>query len=187
MKLVAAGSALLALFACDLANAQVYKCATSAGTVYSQQPCGATAVEVKAPRAPRVDPDALARQHAAVFQSVDVNNASYAEQSCVRAAENSVLGPANQRIAGYRQQIAALQRDMGRANNNVAGATWVTGLRTQIAGIEQAIATERTAAASRMDGERNRCAEQKAKAVEEIQRRYAPAPAPTQGRATPPR
>lgn len=116
----------------------------------------------------------MAQQRNSVFKSVDLNNAGYAERDCLSGAANNVLGPSNARLAGYQQQIRGLNANIRRASDNAAGAAWESGLRSQIAGLEQAIAMERGAAESRMDSERQRCAAARANAATAIEKKYSP-------------
>lgn len=139
------------------AEAQVYKCKDASGaSVYSQQPCGTDAREVKTRKAPAVDVAAISQQQSNAGKVLD---AGYRYSECMNAVDAQVVAPSRQRIAGYREQIAGLNRSIRRANNNVAGASWEAGLRGQIAGLEQAIATERTALDARAGADRQRCAD----------------------------
>lgn len=64
------------------------------------------------------------------------------EQRCLTAAAERAWVGVTDSVASRRATIARLERETLRARNNLAGATWESGLREQIAAETTAIATE---------------------------------------------
>lgn len=161
---------LLAMLAPGAAMAQtVYKCKAADGsTVYAQQPCGkdAEAREVKGQGVPTDVGDRSTFE--TIGRNAAASRAQAAERSCIAASEDFAWRPANAAIEGHERRIAALNYDIRRANNNLAGATWQAGLRQEIAGLQQAIATERASAQSLATAGRQRCAEERLRKDAEI-------------------
>lgn len=163
--------ALATMAAIGVTHAQVYKCAGPGGsTVYSQAPCGANAQEVQVRNSAPPTNDGSDRNRAAVAQSVALSSAGIAERNCIQRAESDILGPSNRRIGDYQRQISSLNSQMARANNNLAGATWQTGLRNQIASLQQSIATERASADAQLLTARQNCGAIRRAREEEIRR-----------------
>lgn len=164
---------LLAMLAPGAAMAQtVYKCKAADGsTVYAQQPCGkdAEAREVKGQGVPSDVGDTSARE--AMARNTATRNSAMTEDSCVASATQRAWRPANANIRTHEQRIAALNADIRRANNNLAGATWQAGLRQEIAGLQQAIATERATAQSLESTGRQQCADARKQRDEQIAER----------------
>lgn len=144
-----------------LAQAQVYKCARpGGGTEYSQSPCGANAEEIKVRAAPVASPDdGSDRNRQAIAQSNALSSAVIAERNCVARAEADILGPSGRRVAEYRQHIDALNAQLADAGSNLAGATSQAGIRAQISGLHQSMATERSSADAQAIAARQGCAE----------------------------
>lgn len=179
MALVCAAGALAAA---PSAQAQVYKCTGAKGeTVYAQQPCGAGAKEVtvRASRAATRTPGEAATQ-SAVFRSTDLSDASIAERNCMNAARSNIQGPIDRRIETYQRQVAALNQQLGRTDEDaLAAATRDAGVRAQIASLEQSISAERRSADSTLTSAQQRCAEQRRDREASIERTYAPVHAPS--------
>ena len=168
-----------AVLSCGLAfsgaaSAQVYKCQSSAGTVYSQQPCGANATEVRTresrqpPASSNLPP--VVDHRAAIQRSTAISSAGIRERNCLNAREADIYGPVRVRENASRQQISSLNASLSRANNNLAGATYASGIRGQIAALEQTIATDRAAAGAFMAQARQSCSEERQRTVDEINR-----------------
>ncbi|WP_165424327.1 DUF4124 domain-containing protein [Pseudoxanthomonas winnipegensis] len=176
-RLVLAALALFAALAAGSAHAQaIYKCkAKDGGNAYQAAPCGPDAkpIKVQGTRAASMTDGELANR-AAVFKSTDLSSAGIAEQNCLNAANSRIYGSSNQRVADYQAQISRITAQAARANNNLAGATYDSGLRTQIASLQQSIAQERSVADTTMNSERQRCADRRAEAERAIEKRYAP-------------
>lgn len=158
------------------ASAQVYKCAGPGGvTVYSQNPCGAGSKEVTVRGTRAATPTAGEESNRqSVFKSTDLADAGIKERNCVASASERIYSPMESRVAGYERQIGALNQEIAQARNNLAGATYSTGIRNQIGALNQSIATERTNADSQMTAARQQCAEARQRDEEAIQKRYEP-------------
>ncbi|NYZ63006.1 DUF4124 domain-containing protein [Luteimonas deserti] len=154
------------------AQAQVYKCVRANGaTEYAQTPCGENAreVEVRSPPTTSAE-DGSSRNRQAIAQSTALSSAGIAERNCVQRAEADILGPSNRRAAAYQQQINALNAQLARADNDLAGATSQSGIRSQIAGIQQAMATDRSSANAQVVVARQECATARRTREDEIRR-----------------
>lgn len=151
---------------------QVYKCTVNGGTVYSQTPCGSDAVPVKVHAAPKVRTDTTAPR-AAASGSVDVSDAAIAERICLQNSEGPIYRASNSRVSQYESQIGTLNRQISLANNNLAGATYESGLRTQIAAIQQSIASERASADTLAANARQSCMSRRTQQEAEIRERAA--------------
>ena len=152
-----------------VAEGQVYRCKGPSGTVYSQQPCSADAapVAVRGTRAATpVEGGGDARD--AIARSTAMSDAGIRERSCLSAASDRIYGPSNDRVADYQRQISGLNSQLSRTNNNLAGATAASGIREQIAGLNQAIATERVSADSQMGSARAQCAADRREAEQAV-------------------
>lgn len=173
--------AAMMLLPCAAATAQVYKCKGSNGeTVYAQNPCANDSKphDVRSGKAATVTPGEAANRQT-VFKSTDISDAGIAERNCLNAARSRIYGPSEQRIAGYERQMQALNREAALARNNLAGATYQAGIRSQVAGLQQSATSERVSADSQMTSASQQCAETKRRQVDAIEARYAPAARPT--------
>ncbi|MGH8038927.1 MAG: DUF4124 domain-containing protein [Pseudomonas sp.] len=171
---VAFGMTFMALACSNEAAAQVYKCKGASGeAVYSQRPCGAQAEEMKVRSSKAASSTAgEAATRAAVYRSTDLSDAAIAERNCLASSSSSIYQPVNSRIAGYQRQIGELNAAAARAKNNLAGATYEAGIRTQLAGLQQTIATERQAADASMNLARQRCANDRRERQSAIEKKY---------------
>lgn len=153
-------------------QAQVYKCVRANGvTEYAQTPCGDNAREVEVRAGPTTSADDGGdRNRQAIAQSTALSSAGISERNCVRRAEADILGPANRRAAAYQQQISALNAQLTGAANDLAGATSQSGIRTQIAGVQQAMATDRSGADAQVVVARQDCATARRAREDEIRR-----------------
>ncbi len=166
------GTAALSL--CSPATAQVYKCKGASGeAVYSQRPCGPQAQEltVRATKAASVSAGEAANR-STVFRSTDLSDASIAERNCVASSRSSIYSPVDSRISGYQRQIAELNAAASLAKNNLAGATYESGIRTQLAALQQSISSERQAADASMSQARQRCADERRDKQAAIEKKY---------------
>lgn len=163
---------LVLTLASGLAQAQVYKCTRPDGTTeYSQLSCGASAKEVEIRAAPTSSPeDGSDRNRQAIAQSNALSSAVIAERNCVGRAEADILGPSNRRAAEYRQQINALNAQLAGAGSNLAGATSQAGIRSQISGLQQSMATDRASADAQVIAARQNCAAIRRAREDEIRR-----------------
>ncbi|WP_313243118.1 DUF4124 domain-containing protein [Stenotrophomonas sp.] len=156
------------------AHAQVYKCKGAAGeAVYSQNPCGGSAEEVKVrtSRAATRTAGEVANRDA-VFRSTDLTDIAIAERNCIASASSSIYGPVNARAADYQRQISALSREAATAKNNLAGATYQAAVRSQISGIQGSMSAERQTADSNMTSARQRCADERRSKEEGVKKAY---------------
>ncbi|MEG2805043.1 DUF4124 domain-containing protein [Stenotrophomonas sp.] len=170
------------------AHAQVYKCTGKNGeTVYAQNPCGAGAKEVQlgsTRAATRSSSEVATRQ--AVFRSTDLSDAAIAERNCTASARSNIYGPVDGRIAGYQRQVDALNQQLSAPRENLANATYDSGIRAQVASLQQSISAERQTAETSLNSSRQRCADQRREREAAIERKYqaeeeaqqAAAPAP---------
>lgn len=134
------------LVICCSANAQVYKCKGADGATSMQQtPCASTAHGTKVDVKP-------SGGHAAVgapTQKTDSSAAgqSYSEKASKLEKERRMRDLIYQR-GQWQQERARLDREMeqkltalrntkGRANNNLAGATWEQSLSTEMVAITE--------------------------------------------------
>lgn len=172
-SIVTIAIAALATFAGD-ATAQVFKCKGANGeVVYSQHACGTGAQEVRVKSSrPATRTDGEIANRDAVFRSTDLSDSSIAERNCVASARSSIYGPVESRIAGYQRQIAQLNRELSTAANNLAGATFESGIRGQISGLQQSISTERMTAESSMNSARQRCSDERRLRETAIDKKY---------------
>ena len=170
---------IMALACAPNALGQVYKCKGKSGEpVYQQQPCSPDSkpIPVRGTKAAtRTQGEDQTRTQ--VFRATDLSDAAIAERSCMNGAQQSIYGPSDARISGYRDQIAKLNGELSLVRNNLAGATLASGLHTQISGLQNAIATEQAAAAQQMTVATQRCADARRAREKAIEERYAPSPA----------
>lgn len=136
---------------------QVYKCTDNAGTVvYSQRPCADDPAKVET-----VDTSRALRTGSGGSVA---EQGEFADLNAVRRDCDGRLNGISARYDSQRRrtaaEIEALERQAAQANNNLAGATYDAGIRQQIAGLltergalQQAEATERTAAREQCDSE----------------------------------
>lgn len=135
MALALALSGSLAL----AAPPSVYKCTGKQGTVvFSQTPCS--------PNAQQVDTSSALRTGSGGEEALQAISAGVADSNCRKDAERTTLSASQGRIDALAAEKADLERRTRRANNNLAGATYESGLRQQIAGIETSIQQERNSA-----------------------------------------
>lgn len=110
--------------------AQVYKCETADGIVFSDQKCATDAEEV-----------ALESETGGL--GVAPSNEERVEllEKRLDREEQRYVGrlyeKRNRELKSIDAQIAALRRDKARANNNLAGATYASGIDQQIAALQQ--------------------------------------------------
>ncbi|PJK00812.1 DUF4124 domain-containing protein [Lysobacteraceae bacterium NML91-0213] len=160
------------------AQGQIYRCKGAGGaTTYSDKPCGADAElrEYRAPRAPEAsgEPDSNVR---AILQSNEMSSIAIAERRCLGNAESDIYRPVNSRVAGYQREIQQLERQLSGANNNLAGATYGSGIRNQIAALHQSISTERAAADTQMAAARQNCSQQRRDAESRTREKFTTTP-----------
>lgn len=164
--------AILCCAACCASAAQtVYKCTVNGTTTYSQQPCAKdsramkqTTYDSSAPihsSGSAMSAGSTEDQRAALSKGVAMSQAGIDESSCIIAAENSIYGPSNNRIAELRSRRAGLEAKAATANNNLAGATYESGLRSEMGSIDTAISTEQASAAAQASAARAQCADQR--------------------------
>lgn len=167
------------------AQAQVYKCTGSNGeTVYAQNPCGAGAKEVTMrPSRGAARSSAEVATQTAVFRSTDLSDAAIAERNCVSSARSSIYTPVDNRIAGYQRQLAELNRQLVAPRDTLANATYESGVRAQVASLQQSISSERQTAETSWAQAQDRCADQRRDREAAIERKYDAAGTAREARA----
>lgn len=132
----------------------VYKCKDESGTVvYSQRPCASDPAQVQT-----VDTSGALKTGSggSVAEQSEFAEANEVERRC-EGRLNAVAG----RYAASRNRIGAqilsLERQAARANNNLAGATYDSGIRQQIAGLVTERGALASAEAAEMQSARERC------------------------------
>lgn len=183
MKRSSAILVLVALAGCGPAAAQVYKCPGPDGKPqYTDKPCGddpaKNAVKLHVPPPPT--DGAYERNANYLSDSTSRRNLQLREDACLSAEMDRINRSSATRIRELQARIAILERRSAAANNNLAGATYESGLREELAGLHGAISTERSSAAQQETAARDRCrAERERKEAEldrAVQERDTPAP-----------
>lgn len=151
----------------------VFKCKGANGaTVFSEKPCGADAQEVKLRADPvqaATTPESAAQAREAEASTVARNTIGIQARKCRDAANYSVTSVSNSRIAGYRQRIAALEARIATRANNLAGATWESGMRQEIAALQQSISTEQASADQLLSAEIARCDQEEQRQLQKFE------------------
>lgn len=157
------------LFVVAPAQAQtVFKCTGPDGSpVFSQSQCGndAQEVEVKvvAPSSEQIENAGEESRSRLAARKVEQD-----EIACIRRVERSANGASDRRARDYNARINALERRIGTAANNFAGATWEIGMREEIASLHQAIAMDRASADSVVASGRQRCMEERQRREDQL-------------------
>jgi len=165
----------VALLFSPWASAQVFKCKGANGeTVYSQDPCSAGAAPMKL-RSNRASTESAgeAANRAAVYQTTELADAGIAERNCLSSEQSRIYGPVNARGQDASRQIASLNRQLAGARNNLAGATYASGLRAQIASLQQTQAADRLSADSQMAEARRRCGDARSERERATREKYS--------------
>lgn len=172
---------MLLLGATPLASAQVYKCKGASGeTVYSQNPCAAGAGPMKL-RSTRSSTESAgeASNRAAVYQNTELADAGIAERNCVQAERSRIYGPLESRSQQVGRQIAELNRQLASQGGDLAGATHDSGIRAQVASLQQSLSAERVAADTQMSSAREQCSTARRERERSVRDRFSTAPAAT--------
>lgn len=113
------------------AGAQVYKCETPQGVVFSDRECGdkAEVVEVKDTSGGVGVP--LSDE---LLNDLQVKKAERAQRRYI----DSLYDERDKQIAQIDRQIAALKRERATANNNLAGATYMAGIDKRLGDLHSA-------------------------------------------------
>lgn len=124
--------ALLIIIAlCPLtAAAEIYRCETPDGPVYSDRVCGEEAIEVQVEETSGLD--------ASVGLGVQVDLAEARLQRERQKYVNRIVKHRNAETGAIDAQIQALASQKARANNNLAGATYGAGIDQQMAALRAA-------------------------------------------------
>jgi predicted nucleic acid-binding Zn-ribbon protein len=85
-----------------------------------------------------------------VYQNTELADAGIAERNCVQGERSRIYGPLESRSQQIGRQIAELNRQLAASSNNLAGATRDSGIRAQIASLQQSLSAERMAADTQM-------------------------------------
>ncbi|KAA9003500.1 DUF4124 domain-containing protein [Stenotrophomonas cyclobalanopsidis] len=165
----------VALVVSPWSSAEVFKCKGASGeTVYSQDPCSAGAAPMRL-RSNRASTESAgeAANRAAVYQTTELADAGIAERNCLSSEQSRIYGPVNVRGQDVSRQIAALNRDLAKASNNLAGATYEAGIRSQIASLHQSQTADRTSADTQMAEARRRCADARSERERATREKYS--------------
>ncbi len=148
--------ALFVLLLCAAgANAQtVYKCVDARGTTeFSRTPCADDPAKMEAV-------DTSGSKRTGTGGSVSELN-EYAQMNELRrrcdARIQGIASAYSGQHGRVNAQIADLERQIARAKNNLAGATWESGMRQQIAGLVTERGSLRAAEASETTVAREQC------------------------------
>ena len=170
---------LLIFLACSTAShAQtVFKCAAAGGrTVYQQTPCADEASTLEArpirEQSASTQPGGAPDARTAMARNVELSRSEDELSRCLGSARVRAYSGADARTADLQAQKRELLNRTRFANNNMAGASWEAGLRSQIAGIDAAIATERSAADALFSQQRQQCLEENRQRRADAQRRF---------------
>ncbi|WP_240796957.1 DUF4124 domain-containing protein [Stenotrophomonas maltophilia] len=172
---------MLLLGCTPLASAQVYKCKGASGeTVYSQNPCavGAEPMKLRSTRA-STETAGEASNRAAVYQNTELADAGIAERNCVQGERSRIYGPLEARSQQAGRQIAELNRQLAAAGTNLAGATQDSGIRAQVASLQQSLSAERVAADTQMSNAREQCASVRRERERSVRDKFSSPAAPT--------
>lgn len=160
----------------------VFKCTDAKGaTVYSQKPCSADPKAVQEVRVrthqPTVDPQSqrYLEEMNTVAEKAEIPRA---ESYCLQAANDRIYPGMRRRVAQIDRDIAQLEYKLSLANNNLAGATYATGIRQQIATLQGNRTTEFSNAETLMGNARTQCGAQRAAAERAFQERHQAPPPP---------
>jgi len=172
--------AMILLGCAPLASAQVYKCKGASGeTVYSQNPCAAGAEPMKL-RSSRSSTETAgeASNRAAVYQNTELADAGIAERNCVQGERSRIYGPLESRSQQVGRQVAELNRQLAAAGTSLAGATQDSGIRAQIASLQQSLSAERVAADTQMSNAREQCASVRRERERTVRDKFSSSTAP---------
>ncbi len=128
-------SITLLLILASSANAAVYECNVEGQTIYSDQPCGDDAVEIEVKEVNVLSknksqqPEKIAENKKAI--SGYIENANIERR--VKTLRSKIKGVNKARD----KKIAALKRKSRRANNNLAGATWLESIAQETQAVIQ--------------------------------------------------
>ncbi|HHV7321188.1 MULTISPECIES: DUF4124 domain-containing protein [Stenotrophomonas] len=172
--------AMILLGCAPLASAQVYKFKCASGeTVYSQNPCAAGAEPMKL-RSSRSSTETAgeASNRAAVYQNTELADAGIAERNCVQGERSRIYGPLESRSQQVGRQVAELNHQLAAAGTNLAGATQDSGIRAQIASLQQSLSAERVAADTQMSNAREQCASVRRERERSVRDKFSSSTAP---------
>lgn len=167
----------LFLLPCTAYSQTIYKCKGSGGrTVYQQMPCADESATIEQRQIKQHTPDssvsAAPDAQTAMTRNVELTRADEATRRCINAASSNSYGASDRRLAQLEADKARLQQQIRLANNNLAGAAWESGLRSQLGSIEAAISTERASADGLFNQARARCEEDAQRRKAELQSRF---------------
>lgn len=173
MKRSTAIFVLVALAGCGPVVAQVYKCPGPDGKPqYTDKPCGddpeKNAVKLHVPQAPT--DGAYERNAAYLSDTTTRRNIQFQEEACINGELDRIARGSANRIRELQTRVVILERRGARANNNLAGATYLAGIREEMAGLHGAISTERASAAEQETAARDRCRAERERKEAELDR-----------------
>lgn len=149
---------ILAVFVTQPADAQVYKCTVNGRTAFTDKPCddnaqplkvrpaaGHSSPQAQVPTAPVAAPPSPAAPTANTASEREAY-AAEASKAAKKRAINDQIHRKKNRLIALRQardrEIAALQSDQRRANNNLAGAAWLQSISQELQAINGKYDTE---------------------------------------------
>lgn len=155
----------------------IYKCKGPGGRiVYQQMPCVDEAATIEQRQikhhTPTASVAAAPDAQTSMTRNVELTRADEATRRCISAASNNSYGASDRRLTQLEADKARLQQQIRLANNNLAGAAWESGLRSQLGSIEAAISTERASADALFNQARARCEEDAQRRKAELQSRF---------------
>lgn len=151
---------LLAIIAVVImpAEAQVYKCTVNGSIAFTDKPCDDTAQPLKvrpaaghnAPAPPELTAPTSGPTNPAPPTANAANEreayAAEASKAAKKRAINDKINRKKNRLIALRQardrELAALQNDQSRANNNLAGAAWLQSISQEMQAINGKYDTE---------------------------------------------
>lgn len=156
--MIRAALLVVATLAITPADAQVYKCTVNGRIAFTDKPCDDTAQPLKVrpaaghnapappePAAPTSGPNNPAAPTANAANDREAY-AAEASKAAKKRAINDKINRKKNRLIALRQardrELAALQNDQSRANNNLAGATWLQSISQEMQAINGKYDTE---------------------------------------------
>ena len=155
MRVIASLLLLLLVLAPTAVTGQsVYKCVDERGTtVFSERPCADDPAKVETVDTSR---SLKTGTGGAVAEQSEFAQMNQIRRRCEERLE-SVEDRYRRDYARIAREIASLETRSGTANNNLAGATLESGLRSQIAGLTAERGTLKAAEAEELASEREQC------------------------------
>lgn len=144
----------LALVAHEATGQSVYKCVDARGTtVFSQRPCADDPARVETVDTSRALKTGSGGSVAEQSEFAQMNQVRRRCDERIRAASSRYGG----QFSRIEREIAGLEARLAAASNNLAGATYESGLRGQMTGLLAERGTLKAAEAQELAGVREQC------------------------------